>query len=220
MWVKICGMTCPEDAQLAFDAGADAIGLNFVGGPRQIDLAAAPAILAAVPSCRTAFALVRLGPDGVDPGVDALLTRHAIRCVQAYGDASPSNLRRLIAQGRRPLVVCRPDVDNLRASIDAALGGLTSADVFALLLDAFAPGQLGGTGRTLDWDALAQARARGELEGLPPIVLAGGLNSANVRHAITRVAPWGLDVVSGVEARPGHKDPQAVADFVRAAKAM
>ena len=220
VWVKICGITRPADARAAFEVGADAIGLNFVGGPRKITVAAARAILDMVPKDRVAVALVTLGPDGVERSIDELLDAHAVRHVQTYGNVSPRNVSRLADRGRRPLVVCRPRGGVLRRSLDGAVDRLAVDDLFAVVLDAYAPDQEGGTGKTLDWDALAAARERGELDGLPPIVLAGGLTPDNVGRAVELVRPWGVDVCSGVESGPRRKDHQSLLDFVRAAKSV
>ena len=218
VWVKVCGITRPEDARAAFEAGADAIGLNFVGGPREITLEAASAILEATPEDRVAVILVTLGPDGVKPSIDELLRAYGVRHVQMYGDVSPENVSRLVDRGYRLLLVCRLGADDLRSTLERAAGELASDDLFALVLDAHAPGKQGGTGKTLDWEAIAAAEARRELDGLPPIVLAGGLTLDNVGRAIRTVRPWGVDVSSGVESIPGKKDHQAVADFIRAAR--
>ncbi|MFH0981342.1 MAG: phosphoribosylanthranilate isomerase [Planctomycetota bacterium] len=248
VWVKICGITRPEDAEAAFEAGVDAIGLNFVGGPRRITVGAAREILAEVPQGRLVVALAALGPEGVEPPLEELFEAYAIRHVQVYGNVSSENIRRLAVQGRRSLVVCRlaghglqahglearataeshllprdgekagPEGGDVRRAIEGALAGLATDDLFAVLLDARVPGKQGGTGIILDWHAIAQARGRGELEGLPPLILAGGLDPDNISRAVALVRPWGVDVSSGVETRPGRKNRTAVADFVAAVK--
>ncbi len=218
MWVKICGITCAEDARLAFEAGADAIGLNFVGGRRRITVDDAAAVLEVVPKERMAVGLVTLGPEGLDTALKALLTACHVQHVQLYGDVSPPQIARLVQQGRRPLLVCRLGKGDPEQALNSALAGRMPNDLFAVLLDTHMPGQPGGTGKTLDWAALADARVRGVLEGLPPIILAGGLKPGNVARALELVRPWGVDVSSGVEHRPGRKDPRAVREFIRAAK--
>src|SRR5690606_26697728 len=89
-----------------------------------------------------------------------------------------------------------------------------------VILDAYDPGQLGGTGRSFSWEWVTQARAAGSLADWPPILLAGGLTPENVTRAIQIVRPYGVDVASGVE-RDDHsrrKDPQKLVQFVRAAR--
>ena len=218
VWVKICGVTGVEDARAALEAGADAIGLNFVGGPRKVTDAVAQTILEVVPPGRVVVALVTLGPDGLQPPRADLFDAYGVRHLQVYGTASSENINRLLRRDYRPLMVCRPGRGGVRASLDAALSGLVPGDLFAVVLDAHAPGQQGGTGKTLDWQALAQARERGEWCGVPPVILAGGLTPQNVGKAIEIVRPWGVDVSSGVESGPGRKDREALFAFVRAAK--
>ena len=90
----------------------------------------------------------------------------------------------------------------------------------AILLDTAAAGKLGGTGQSFDWNWIAEARAAGELEGLPPIILAGGLTPDNVAEAIRIARPYAVDVSSGVEfpGQPGIKDPARIKAFVQAVR--
>jgi len=220
VWVKICGITRAEDARAAFEAGADAIGLNFVGGPRKVTVATARTILEGVPRERGVVALVTLDPDGLEASVHQLLAEHAVRHLQMYGDVSPKNVGHLVDRGYQPVPVCRVREGELVGSLKASVAGLDADDLFAIVLDAHALDQRGGTGKTIDWEALARARDRGELRGYPPVILAGGLTPQNVDRAIQIVRPWGVDVSSGVESSPGRKDHQALLDFVRAAKGV
>ena len=218
VWVKICGITSGDDARVALDAGADAIGLNLVGGPRRITPLRAREIIEDIPADRAVVLLVSLTADGLDPSVGELLATGGVRHLQLYGDVSADNLRAVVAGGGRPLVVCRPKSANLRSELRAAIAGLPTDTAFAIVLDAYAAGTEGGTGLTLDWNAIARAREAGELADMPPLVLAGGLTPANVAEAVRIVRPWGLDVSSGVENAPGHKDRQSLIDFIRNAK--
>jgi phosphoribosylanthranilate isomerase len=86
--------------------------------------------------------------------------------------------------------------------------------VAGILLDAYSPVSYGGTGLTFDWDFARSASEHG------PIILAGGLTPDNVREAVNRVAPYAVDVSSGVESAPGRKDPQKVSDFIRLSKGI
>jgi phosphoribosylanthranilate isomerase len=90
----------------------------------------------------------------------------------------------------------------------------------AYVLDTASPEKLGGTGQTFNWNWIAEARAAGELEGLPPIILAGGLTPENVAEAIRIARPYAVDVSSGVEVpgKPGIKDPVKMRDFIQAAQ--
>jgi phosphoribosylanthranilate isomerase len=91
-----------------------------------------------------------------------------------------------------------------------------TAGVSGVLLDAFSPTARGGSGRRFDWDLVAGAREAGALDGAPPIILAGGLTPQNVRAAIRRLQPWGVDVSTGVETSPGVKSAEKISRFVAA----
>ena len=213
--VKICGITRPEDAALALDAGADMLGVNFLRGPRKIDyrLVRQWQLPAATP-------LVGLAnyPASNEPGFAELVAQTGIGTFQLYADTSPA----VPTHGscRVWLVAAVEDRDTIR-HLAASLRTLRWQPA-AVLLDSRVPGQLGGTGQRFDWNLLVEARAAGELSGLPPIVLAGGLTPENVAEAVRIVQPWAVDVSSGVEVagRPGVKDPAKVRDFIAAAKAI
>jgi len=223
--VKICGVTTPDDARLAAAAGADAIGLNFVAGsPRALDLDQARAVAAAVPAgvlkvgvfAGTATAEIRrvvaaVGLDAVQlhghlegsgPAVDP-----PARCAELAGLQVIRAVR--MEAGGDPLAAARRWLAEA-----AALGAAPEA----VIIDAAVPrgtaaGQLGGTGATVDWAALATARPLG-----PPTALAGGLTPENVAQAIRASKTAAVDTASGVEAGPGRKDPEKVRAFVAAAR--
>ncbi|MCP4592566.1 MAG: phosphoribosylanthranilate isomerase [bacterium] len=218
IWVKICGITQAEDAEAAFAAGADAIGLNFIGGPRQLTVDAARRILDTLGDRPEVVALVDLSEHGFVPDVARLLEDYRIRRVQLYGDVTPPNVARLLDGHYGPLVVARLDPGDPEDGLTSAMNGLPADRLFALVLDAHVVGIQGGTGRTLEWPAVASALRGGGLAEQIPIVLAGGLNPGNVRQAVKIVRPWGVDVSSGVERRPGVKDHAALARFIRQAK--
>lgn len=210
--VKICGVTRPEDARMAAQSGADAIGLNFYGGsPRCVTLERAAEIAAALPPhvCKV----------GVFVGATAEEIKDKARTVpldlvQLSGDEPPEFLREV-----RPLPVLRAarirdDLSPVTAYLDACYRQYALPRM--LLVDALRDDAYGGTGVTLDWDYLAQHRRA--LNGLP-LVLAGGLTPDNVAAAIARVRPWAVDVASGVEQAPGAKSPELVSRFVSAARA-
>ena len=208
--VKDCGITNADDARSAAAAGADAIGLNFYAkSPRHCPADQAQAIAAAVPR-----SVVKVG---VFVNATAAEIRRAaaevgLDLVQLHGDEPPEFLREL-----RPLPILRafrvqPDtlpIDDYlqRCHRLACLPRM-------LLVDAFQPGHYGGTGGTIDWDALSAGRK--SLGGIP-LVLAGGLTPDNVGAAIAAVRPWAVDVASGVESSAGQKSPQLVSHFVEAA---
>jgi len=218
MRVKICGITNVEDARAAALAGADAIGLNFVAGPRQIDLDQADRILRSLAPLVTPVALVRLVDGAIASDLLALLETHHVGCVQLYGQLDPDIIRRLLGQGFKPLLVVRVQDHDFAAQVNEFLAACGPDRPAGVVLDAYQPGRLGGTGKEFHWPWVAQARQAGKLEGWPPLILAGGLTPDNVAQAIATARPWAVDVVTGVEQAPGKKDPDKMAAFVRAAR--
>lgn len=210
--VKICGITCPADARLAVEAGADAIGLNFYPqSPRYCALEQARAIALALPRhvCK-----VGVFVNATLETIGAAAAEVPLDLIQLHGDETPEFARQVC-----PLPVMRA----LRVGADLAPVSeylkachRLRAVPRLLLLDAARAGQFGGTGATLDWELLATGR--GALGGMP-LVLAGGLTPANVAEAIRVVRPWGVDVASGVETKPGQKSAELVRQFVAQAHA-
>lgn len=206
--IKICGITTPEDARLAADAGADAIGLNFYPkSPRFLNPAQAIAVVRALP----AFTV----PVGVFVGmpmrqVCAVAYQLGLRGIQTYDDQPPAEDPFPFAHIPAFRVKDAAGLDHVRRFVEAAtaLGRRPSA----VLIDSHVEGQLGGTGQTAPWEILA-----GFNPGVP-MILAGGLTPENVADAITRVQPWGVDVASGVESVPGLKDPAKLTRFVKIAR--
>lgn len=202
--IKICGITSAEDAALAVTAGADAVGFVFYrNSPRFIEPAAVRAIVAGLPP----FVL----PVGVFVNEDAAAVRQlmdecGLALAQLHGDETASYCQNL---GRPVLKALRL---RDRGTFLALAEFQGRANVRGFLIDAFSDQAYGGTGQTVDWTLAAEA-ARSA-----PIILAGGLTPANVSDAIQRVRPYGVDVSSGVEARPGKKDPVKVKAFIDAAR--
>ena len=187
MIVKICGITRPEDAMAAVDAGAGAIGFIFwPASPRFIDPYRARKIAAMLPPFVTPVGVFVNQPIDYMNGVSSLVRLGA---VQLHGDETPDVATSL----------ARPVIKAL--SLGAGDVRAWPADV-RLLLDVHDPVARGGTGRTIDWTAAADVAARRE------ILLAGGLTPDNVADAVARVRPFGIDVSSGVESAPGIKDHQ------------
>lgn len=197
--IKMCGMTSVADAVVAVEAGADAIGLIFwPGSKRAVDIAAAQAITRALPPLVSVVGVfVDETPDRVRTVADAV----GLSAVQLHG-------REQVAEWAR---FPRP-VLKAMALEDYADSPWKTARA-AILVDAHDPVTVGGTGRTVDW-AVARAIAASR-----PLVLAGGLRPDNVAEAVATVAPWGVDVASGVERSPGIKDHALVRAFVQAVRA-
>jgi phosphoribosylanthranilate isomerase len=196
--VKICGITSYEDAVLALDLGADALGFNFYpASPRFLGFAAARDITRRLPPLAiTVGVFVNVAdPAEVDAGARAA----GIQVLQLHGDESADYCRRL---GSWPLIKA------VRIDKDWTGESLAGYAVHAYLFDTGNDRQFGGSGKTFDWSLLR----RFHLE--PKIILAGGLNPANVAEAIRTMHPYGVDVCSGVESSPGKKDAVKMAAFM------
>ncbi len=212
--IKICGITRPQDARAAADAGADAIGLNFYPpSPRAIDLAHARPVIAALPGTMIKVGLFVNAPADEICGVYDTL---GLDLIQLHGDEPPALLTSL---GGRPVMKAfrAAGGDGLRAALDylencRALGCLPRL----ILFDAPLTHGFGGSGKLADW---AFAKKYIEENRTPGLVLAGGLKADNVAEAIRMTGARAVDTASGVESQPGVKDPGAVAAFVRAARA-
>jgi phosphoribosylanthranilate isomerase len=203
--VKICGITNVEDARVACEAGADAIGLNFYPrSPRALSVEKAVELRASIPVGVQVF--------GVFVNAEAseimqILRRVRLDALQLHGDESQTT----VAQ----LAQIAPLFKALRVGPDFSAVTLESySGVSGFLFDTAAaiPGQYGGTGRLADW-GVAQQIARSYR-----VILAGGLNADNVAAAILQVRPYGVDVASGVEAVPGTKDHVQLREFIREAR--
>ena len=214
--IKICGITRIDDAIAALQAGADFIGLNLYAGPRKLTVQQASAILAATDAARMAVVLVDLSSAVGYTAASELATRHGVRIFQLYGDLK--NVKCLpMADAQYWPVLRIVRRDDLRA-VGAWVKSLPIS-THAVLLDAFAPQGYGGTGARIHASWLAEARNAGEFSQLPPMILAGGLNPANIAQAVASVQPWAVDVSSGVEnaGQPGIKSPAKIHAFIAAA---
>jgi phosphoribosylanthranilate isomerase len=213
-WVKICGTTNLEDALLAVDAGADAVGFVFYEkSPRNVSVEAAREIVERLPA--------RVDKIGVFVNeacerVSTLADEAGLTAVQFHGDEY-KNPEQYSLGGKQ--FFCLPVVamlQEMHGQSSSFFGIPRFPKDSAVLLDSGNHEQRGGTGRTFAW-----GEAHGfvsVLRTLYPVVIAGGLSSSNVGWAIDYLKPWGVDVVSGVEARPGKKDPEKVWAFVKAVR--
>jgi len=185
--VKICGVTTVEDATLAADLGASAIGLVFwPQSPRFVDVEQAKRIVAALPPFVGAVGVFVNQPEAAD-----IAREVGLSAVQLHGDEPPATYRSLPVRVIKAVAVTGNGSGDLAAAIPASA---------TVLLDAHDPVRRGGTGRAIDWTvAAAVARRR-------PIILSGGLNADNVVSAVEAVRPYAIDVSSGVESAPGRKD--------------
>jgi len=201
--VKICGITNPEDAVTAVDAGADALGFMFYEqSPRLVSFKQAATIIGEVPPL---VAKVGVFVNPSDDMVRRAIAEAGIDTLQFHGEEPPDFCRRF---GLKIIKAFRVrDADSMAAAHSYATE--------AWLLDSFVAGQHGGTGAQFNWDLAADAVRKHKR-----VILAGGLSPANVAEAVRKVRPFGLDVSSGVESTPGKKDPGKVRDFIAAAKSV
>ena len=203
--VKFCGITTLTDAERAVGEGAWAIGLIFwPASPRRCEPAAAAEIAAAVRR------RVEVAGVFVNPTLDELAqTADAVELtmLQLHGDEGPA----FCAEAARR-TGCKV-IKAARVRSGADIQALTPFHTDYHLLDSHVPGQPGGTGETFAWE-LARAH-----RGTVPMILSGGLNPGNVAEAIATVGPFAVDVASGVERSPGHKDPDQLKAFAAAVAA-
>jgi phosphoribosylanthranilate isomerase len=198
VFVKICGVTNEEDALLAVAMGADAVGFVFAPSKRQIAPTAARDIVRRLPHEILTVGVFR---DQAAQQVVDTVNLVGLRGAQLHGHESPAEAAWV--RKRVPFVV------KAFSAGDRMFDRMGDYEVDAIMLDSAVP----GSGKLFDW-ALA--------ENLPVdkrLILAGGLTPDNVAESIARVSPWGVDVSTGVEVSPGHKDPRKVMRFVAAAKA-
>lgn len=198
--VKICGITRREDAELAVELGAAALGFNFYPpSPRYIAPAAAQAIIRKLPPFVTPVGVFANETDGEH--VAGLARQAGLSVVQLHGPGFPKLDGVLSDFSLIRAVTVGPDFDF------EALGKLQA---HAFLLDAYDPELLGGTGKTFRWGLAREAKRYGV------IILAGGLTPENVAQAVKEARPYAVDVASGVESAPGVKDPGRLRSFFAA----
>lgn len=206
-WIKICGVTSPEDAHVVLAAGADALGVNLVpGSKRAVDLPTAQAIVKAV---RGKIELIGVVADRELEALDGLRRELGLDWLQLHGREPPGMVARLQRAYKAIGISTIDDVVRARACPGERLLVDRKVEEREQLA-----GVLGGSGRRFDWSLVVElARSR-------PIILAGGLTPDNVSEAIALVRPWGVDVASGVERAtdPRRKDPERVKQFVERAR--
>jgi indole-3-glycerol phosphate synthase/phosphoribosylanthranilate isomerase len=205
--VKICGITTRQDALAAVDAGADMLGFNFYPqSKRYVPPEQCVRIVSFLAQYTARVQLVGVFVNTPRAEIEAIADDCHLDLVQLSGDEPPELLQAL---GPRAFKSIRPTSPE-EARTDAARFARSASP--ALLVDAYHPSEYGGTGHTGDWE-LAQ-----KLATQYPILLAGGLTPNNVAAAVAQVHPWGVDVASGVESRPGKKDAAKMTAFVQAAR--
>jgi len=216
-WVKICGITNLEDALTAVEAGADALGFVFYEkSPRRTDAERVREIVARLPAGTEAVGVfVKESAERIAESV----RQTGLTAVQlSQGEPVAGFIKYLRTE---PNMNPRPKIISVIPGGELSDGNFFIADelknaLHALLIDSISAAQPGGTGTRFDWK-----QARGMVEMLRlriPTIVAGGLTPENVTEALSLLHPWGVDVSSGVESRPGKKDPEKVRAFVAAVR--
>jgi len=194
----VCGNTQPADIQLAVELGVDLLGFIFTRSKRQVRVDQAQALLADVPDT-----VERVGVFVDEPPdqIAAVAQACALTAIQVY--------RPLTAADRSLNLLLLPAF-RVHAGEELAAMRFDAGD--HPLLDTWAPDSIGGTGRTWEWSQAKEVARR------YPVIVSGGLTPTNVDGAVRALHPWAVDVCSGVEAEPGHKDPARLRAFVAAVR--
>jgi len=197
--VKVCGITNLEDALAAAEVGADALGFVLAASPRQVTPENLKHLVAKLPPL-----VLKVGVfvDSPLDEVRRIMSDCGLNLAQLHGSESPEYCEALFPRA----------IKAFQVKDAAVLEQLPLYRASAYLLDGYHSQLKGGSGQSFDWDIAQQAR------GLGRIILSGGLTPENVVQAIAIARPYGVDVSSGVEARPGKKDHRKLAAFIRAVK--
>jgi phosphoribosylanthranilate isomerase len=209
--VKICGLTCVDDARACAEAGADWIGLNFhPASARYVEPSRAAEIIAVLPA---SLSVVGVFVDRPAREVADVAERLGLGIVQLHGHEPPNDL--LALDHLQIVRAFRLERASAWLEVTEYLGRAKAMGRLpdAVLIDAYVVGTPGGTGASIANDVLDC------VPPLPRLILAGGLTPLNVADRVARVRPWMVDVASGVESSPGRKDHARVAAFIRAARA-
>jgi len=196
--IKICGITRKEDIHSAAQLGVDALGFVFVSSsPRCINIDQAGMLIHELPPF---IQSVGLFMNQSEQEIREVLQAIPLNLLQFHGEESPA----FCQQFALPYIKAIP----MGGEIDALHYAAQYSDSSGFLLDSHSLGESGGSGDKFDWDKIPQPFGR-------PLILAGGLNVANIKEAVKQVRPYAVDVSSGVEVSKGIKDPEKMAAFVR-----
>ena len=206
--IKICGITNPDDARLAVEAGAELLGFNFYRpSPRFIEPDEARKIIDSVVRESEVIAVGIFVDEPLESVIETVRIS-GVDAVQLHGDESVAYCAKLKSALNGITII-----KALRVSDSFQPQTATSYPVDAIMLDAFHANLRGGTGKTIDWEIAENTRKL-----VPQFFLSGGLSPENVAEAVERVQPYAVDACSRLELSPGRKDPLRVKAFVRAAR--
>ena len=217
LWIKICANTSLADAMVAAAAGADAVGFVFAPSPRRVT---AEEVAVIVPRLPAELEKIGVFVDATIDEIVATVEAAGLTGVQLHSDVTAeetAKLRARIGQSMRILRVVHFEAGAPERGAAAAQDASSDTNVDAILVDSRTATSVGGTGKSYDW-AEARRAVFGAVKELK-LVAAGGLTPDNVAEAIATLRPWGVDVVSGVEAEPRRKDAAKVRDFIANARA-
>jgi phosphoribosylanthranilate isomerase len=199
--IKICGIKTLRNALIAIDAGADYLGFNFYPkSPRFVDKETCAQITSVLKREHPNVKLVGVFVNLPVEEIKNILNICSLDLAQLHGDESPKTFSKLAPRAFKAF----------RGIPDEEIKLYARSEAPSFLVDATLTGSYGGTGITADWSAAAKLAIH------HPLFLAGGLKPENVAEAVRQVNPWGVDVASGVESRPGEKDAKMIKDFVQA----
>jgi phosphoribosylanthranilate isomerase len=218
IWIKICANTSLGDALLAAESGADAVGFVFAPSPRRVTAAEVAAITPHLPATVEKIGVF------VDAALEEIVSTVqacGLTGVQLHFDAEhdlPARLRERLGSEVRILRVMHFDAENAGQCAAQMDEHTRNPYVDAVLVDSRSTAAAGGTGVTFDW-VEARKAIFANAESRKRLIVAGGLNPANVAEVIAALRPWGVDVASGVEAAPGRKDATKMREFIAHARA-
>jgi|CZKF01.1.fsa_nt_gi phosphoribosylanthranilate isomerase len=218
IWIKICGNTSLEDALLAAEAGADAVGFVFAPSPRRVMAAEVAAITPHLPAT---VEKIGVFVDATLKEIVSTVQSCGLTGVQLHFDADaelPERIRGRLGPELRILRVIHFDAENAGQCAAQIANHARNPHVDAILVDSRTASASGGTGVTFDWVEARKIFFQ-DAEVRKRLVAAGGLSPANVAEAIATLRPWGVDAASGLEAVPGRKDAAKVREFVLRARA-
>ena len=211
-WVKICGITNLEDALVAVEAGADAVGFVFYEkSPRNVEPERVRQIVSQLPDGVEKVGVV---VNETEDHICAIADDAGLTAVQMHGDDEDPHVADLVVKKRKLKILVGLSMQRPTPERWAMMW--EPDNVHAFLTDSGSSVKMGGTGESFDW--VSSIKTLGTIKTLGNLVVAGGLTPENVGEAMAILHPWGVDVSSGVEAKPGKKDPDKVRAFIKAVR--